>query len=66
MKRLLLIVALVVVGCNPSANTDDSPSGTAVYYWHDSAHRVSCWLYGGAGNTGKGIACIPDSEVTLP
>ena len=63
MKRLILLLALLLVGCN---NTAQPPQITqeSVAYWHDAAHGVSCWLYGrGASGYTAAISCLPDSEL---
>ena len=53
-----LIVIVGLQACSPPSNIGESPSGTEVYYWHDNEHGVSCWLYGGSGNSGKAISCL--------
>lgn len=68
MRRLLLIAiaALAVTGCNNTAVPPELGPGS-VTYWHDDAHRVSCWLFGrGGGGYTAAISCLPDSQVSLP
>lgn len=61
MKCLLLIVGLLVAGCMNGSGNDPAPDGRASYYWHDAAHRVSCWQ-----SSGGGVSCLPDSQVNAP
>jgi hypothetical protein len=64
MKRLLALALLVVAGCSYNAPPAD-PQGIA--YYHDEAHRVSCWTFGGGrGSYTAAISCLPDSQVAQP
>lgn len=60
---LVLCVIILIGGYQtPGQQVGNAP----VYVYHDEAHRVTCWLFGSQGTTGKAISCLPDSQVTTP
>lgn len=60
---LLLLFVALFVGCTPPSSAPSSESDSPVYYWHDTDHGVSCWLYGNGGTYGKAISCLPDGAL---
>lgn len=61
--RRLLIIAFLVAACQTGA-IGPEVTPTSVAYWHDDAHRVSCWLFGrGGGNFTAAISCLPDKAI---
>ena len=63
MKKLLAlaIIAFAMVGCTRPADNVAPEAGTnSVYFWHDDARHVCCWIY--AQGYKGGISCLPDGQ----
>lgn len=46
---------------NIQASSQPFPSGLQVYYWHDDARKVGCWV-AHQGTVGLSIHCIADGN----
>jgi hypothetical protein len=57
---LVLVLAGVVVGCDPEHAGTTYP-GTSVYMYHDNERSVTCWIY--SVSYKGGISCLPDREL---
>lgn len=55
MKRLIVLVALLVVGCYPGAPVSTNNHDDSVRYLHDDVNHVGCWVY-----FSNAISCLPD------
>jgi hypothetical protein len=56
----ILLCIWLLVGYKAGVVVDEG-QGSALRYWHDDAHGVSCWTA-----YSSSISCLPDSEVRLP
>jgi hypothetical protein len=55
VTRMLLVLCLLLAGCDGPVEVDSAGSRLGVY--HDDQRGVTCWIYYGQG----GLSCLPDS-----